>query len=362
MPLGIVVEVAGRKMQKDFEPILERQIHYFINGAEGIQHIGQRDITWIRISKSAFAKGFRLEHLGEILHARIHDVFGDIVDKVQVQLFTDDALTRASARRGARRLRGAQRAHGHADRRVGRHLLLLHALPELRAEPRLRHQPRARGPLRRLQLARLQGLASRSTPRARTSRSPRDICIDPVKGEFSGPNDFVYQTLQPDSRARHPLLDHGGADDLLRLLRVHHGPRPRGQRRHDRQPRGPQHDALRHDLLHPGRHGRRRPADAGHDGHRQVLPDEQEVHPRRRRHQAHRLDVQHPQGVDGDRRSRRSASARASPTCSTRSPTRPWPPPSRSCCPSSRRRGTRRSPWTRCSDGRPLSWQSLPTL
>ncbi|MGC8837651.1 MAG: acetyl-CoA decarbonylase/synthase complex subunit alpha/beta [Anaerolineae bacterium] len=92
MDLGIVVEVAGRKMQQDFEPVLERQIHYFINGASGVQHIGQRDITWIRISKAAVEKGFRLEHLGEILHARFHSDFGAIVDKVQVTLITDPAL------------------------------------------------------------------------------------------------------------------------------------------------------------------------------------------------------------------------------------------------------------------------------
>jgi len=35
MDLGILVQVAGRKMQEDFEPVLERQIHYFINGASG---------------------------------------------------------------------------------------------------------------------------------------------------------------------------------------------------------------------------------------------------------------------------------------------------------------------------------------
>jgi acetyl-CoA synthase len=52
MPLGILVEVAGRKMQKDFEPILERQIHSFLNEAMGIFHMGQRDMCWMRISKS----------------------------------------------------------------------------------------------------------------------------------------------------------------------------------------------------------------------------------------------------------------------------------------------------------------------
>ena len=92
MDLGIVVEVAGRKMQTDFEPVLERQIHYFINGASGVQHIGQRDIAWMRISKAAAEKGFNLRHFGDILHARFHADFGAIVDKVQVKIITDPAL------------------------------------------------------------------------------------------------------------------------------------------------------------------------------------------------------------------------------------------------------------------------------
>jgi acetyl-CoA synthase len=89
MDMGIVVEVAGRKMQEDFEPVLERQIHYFINGASGIQHIGQRDIAWIRLADSAVDKGFTLEHFGKILHARFHADFGAIVDKVQVTIYTE---------------------------------------------------------------------------------------------------------------------------------------------------------------------------------------------------------------------------------------------------------------------------------
>lgn len=92
MDLGILVEVAGRKMEKDFEPVLERQIHYFINGASGVQHIGQRDIAWIRISKGAAEKGFNLKHFGDILYARFHGDFGAIVDKVQVKIFTEPEL------------------------------------------------------------------------------------------------------------------------------------------------------------------------------------------------------------------------------------------------------------------------------
>lgn len=91
MDMGIVAQVAGRQMQKDFEPVLERQFHYFVNGASGIQHIGQRDIAWIRISNAAAEKGFSLEHFGKILHARFHGDFGAIVDKVQVTIYTDPA-------------------------------------------------------------------------------------------------------------------------------------------------------------------------------------------------------------------------------------------------------------------------------
>lgn len=92
MDMGIIVQVAGRQMQEDFEPVLERQIHYFINGASGIQHIGQRDIAWIRISNNAAEKGFKLEHFGKILHARYHSDFGAIVDKVQVTIVTEAEL------------------------------------------------------------------------------------------------------------------------------------------------------------------------------------------------------------------------------------------------------------------------------
>jgi acetyl-CoA synthase len=90
LPIGIVIEVAGRKMQPDFEPVLERQIHTFINEAQGVWHMGQRDISWIRISKDAFKAGFRLKHIGLLLHAKYHDEYSSIIDKVQVKIFTDE--------------------------------------------------------------------------------------------------------------------------------------------------------------------------------------------------------------------------------------------------------------------------------
>jgi len=89
LPLGIYVQVAGREMQTDFEPILERQIHHLINYIQGVMHIGQRDIAWIRVGKAAIEKGFTLKDIGVVLHAKFHQDFGKILDKVQVTLITD---------------------------------------------------------------------------------------------------------------------------------------------------------------------------------------------------------------------------------------------------------------------------------
>jgi acetyl-CoA synthase len=100
LPLGIFVQVGGREMQADFEPILERQIHHLINYAQGVMHIGQRDISWIRVGEPAIQKGFTLKDIGTILHAKFHQDFGSILDKVQVTLYTKkedvDKLTKTA--------------------------------------------------------------------------------------------------------------------------------------------------------------------------------------------------------------------------------------------------------------------------
>ena len=88
-PLGIVVDVAGREFQEDFESVLERRIHEFISCANGILHLSQRAAIWLRISKQAHEKNFMIRHFGEILLAKFHSEFSSIVDRVQVTLYTD---------------------------------------------------------------------------------------------------------------------------------------------------------------------------------------------------------------------------------------------------------------------------------
>lgn len=111
LPLGIWVEVTGRKMQSDFEPILERQIHHMVNGAEGIWHMGQRDIVWTRVSADGFKKGLRLRHYGEIIHAKFLADYPAIVDKVKVTLITDEQEVN-------KRLTTARRVYDERNRRL----------------------------------------------------------------------------------------------------------------------------------------------------------------------------------------------------------------------------------------------------
>ncbi len=70
MPLGMVIDVAGRKMQKDFESVIERKIHHNLNEAQGLWHMGQRDINWVRISNQAKKDGLTLEHVGILSRRR----------------------------------------------------------------------------------------------------------------------------------------------------------------------------------------------------------------------------------------------------------------------------------------------------
>ena len=87
--LATYIEVAGAKMQKDFESVIERKIHAWFNYMEGVMHTGQRNQFRIRISNDAFDKGLRMKHFGEVLYNMIMDEFDAVVDKCQVTLVTD---------------------------------------------------------------------------------------------------------------------------------------------------------------------------------------------------------------------------------------------------------------------------------
>ena len=90
--IAYVVKVAGKNMQPDFEPVIERKFHNYINCIEGVYHTGQRDMQRIRISIDAFNAGFRIKHIGEVLYASVKNEFDAVVDKCAITIITDEKI------------------------------------------------------------------------------------------------------------------------------------------------------------------------------------------------------------------------------------------------------------------------------
>jgi len=91
LALATFVEVAGKKMQVDFEAVIERKFHAWFNYMEGVMHTGQRNQVRVRVSNAAFEAGLSLKHFAEVLYVMIMDEFDAVVDKCQVTLITDPA-------------------------------------------------------------------------------------------------------------------------------------------------------------------------------------------------------------------------------------------------------------------------------
>ena len=91
LALATFVEVAGKKMQVDFESVIERKFHAWFNYMEGVMHTGQRNQVRVRVSNAAFEAGLNLKHFAEVLYVMIMDEFDAVVDKCQITLITDAA-------------------------------------------------------------------------------------------------------------------------------------------------------------------------------------------------------------------------------------------------------------------------------
>ena len=110
-PLAIIIDVAGKMMKKDYEPVLERRIHNFVNYGEGSWHVAQRDIIWVRISKEVVAKGVKIEHIGKLLASKFRMDFPQLLDAVSVTLITDEAKVREAKK-------NAEKVYEERDSRI----------------------------------------------------------------------------------------------------------------------------------------------------------------------------------------------------------------------------------------------------
>ena len=95
LALVTFVEVAGKKMQVDFESVIERKFHAWFNYMEGVMHTGQRNQVRVRVSDAAFEAGLRMKDFAEVLYVMVKNEFDAVVDKCQVTIITDPAQAEA---------------------------------------------------------------------------------------------------------------------------------------------------------------------------------------------------------------------------------------------------------------------------
>jgi acetyl-CoA decarbonylase/synthase complex subunit beta len=88
-PFGILVEVAGEKLEPELEGVIERRIHQYSNYIEGFMHLNQRYDIWMRLSKKSFQKGLNsFQLIGKVL-LRLFKSELPIIEKMQVTFITD---------------------------------------------------------------------------------------------------------------------------------------------------------------------------------------------------------------------------------------------------------------------------------
>jgi acetyl-CoA synthase len=224
LPLAIWVEVAGRKMQPDFEPILERQIHHMMNGAEGLWHMGQRDIIWVRISKAAKGSGFRIRHFGEIVRARFLNDYPAIVDKVQVTLYTDpkEVEARIAEARHAYRARN-QRMESLTDDNVDTFYSCL-LCQSFAPNHVCVITPERLGLCGAYNW--LDGKAAYEVdPTGPNQPLVKGECLDPLRGQWANINEYVYRNSKQTipafnvySMLDHPMTSCGCFEAVVALL------------------------------------------------------------------------------------------------------------------------------------------------
>ena len=179
---------------------------------------------------------------------------------------------------------------------IGGHLLLLPALPDLRARTTSASSRPSGSACAAPTTGSTARRPTRSTRPAPTSRSQKGECLDPVRGQWKGVNDYVYtnskQTIErfnAYSIMEHPMTSCGCFEAIVRLL-----PECNGVMIVNREFLGDTPSGMKFSTL------------AGSVGGGQQTPgfmacgkayhDQPQVPLRRRRAQAHRLDAQGAQG------------------------------------------------------------------
>jgi len=118
-PLGILVEIAGSKVEPDLEGVIERRIHEYSNYIEGFMHLNQRYDIWIRLSKKSYKKGLNsFRFIGQVMLELFRNEL-PILEKIQITFITDPEKIRPLHKEALARYEARDaRARGLADKDV----------------------------------------------------------------------------------------------------------------------------------------------------------------------------------------------------------------------------------------------------
>lgn len=189
-PVGILVEVAGKELEKDLEPVIERRIHMYINYIEGFTHIGSRNIIWMRLSKKSFRKGLTsFKWIGRTLIGLFKAEL-PIIEKMQVTFITDPAkldemYPKAIEVYEARDVKARMLKDEEVDEFYG--CILCQSFAPSHVCVITPNRVSLCGSINWFDAR----AAVRIDPEGPNFVIPKGECLDPIKGEYSGVNEMV---------------------------------------------------------------------------------------------------------------------------------------------------------------------------
>ncbi len=189
-PIGIYIEVAGKEDEEELEGVIERRIHEYCNYIEGLMHVNQRYDVWLRLSEKSYKKGLNTFNLiGKVLY-RLFKSELPIIEKIQITFFTDkekvdemyEKVMKVYEERDAK-------ARGLRDEDVeefyGCNLCQSFAPTHSCVITPQRYANCGA-------ISWFDGRASaRVDPKGPVSKIPKGECLDPFRGEYTGPNESL---------------------------------------------------------------------------------------------------------------------------------------------------------------------------
>ena len=189
----MIYYVAGEMVEEDLEPVIERRNHDFQNYIEGYMHLNQRHDIWIRIGKGAVKKG--LKSLIQIAKATMMLFKNELpfIEKIEAVYSTDEEFNKKLLEELAWPIYEARDARVEAlhdedvDEFYSCHLCQSFAPTNICiVSP---DRPSLCGAITWFD----GRAAARVDPEGPNRAVPKGECIDPIKGEYTGVNEYAAE-------------------------------------------------------------------------------------------------------------------------------------------------------------------------